>query len=180
MRRAIGLAAVGMTILAGGCAGQQGDPPSSDRPAGNDAAQEQGVNNNPEQVLASAEQRLGDAYAGGYLDDGGRPVVLTTDESTVEAVRALGARPEVAAHNMAALQDWQMQVNAALGAQPPPAVTSWGIDVPRNAVAVDVLAGQPVPPQLQQVVDRSGGAVVLAEAPGPVTPLPVPGPAPGS
>lgn len=170
MRRAVGLAAVGIAILAAGCGGSSNPPAGSDRPG-----QEQGVNGNAEQVLATAEWRLGDAYAGGYVDDAGRPVVLTTAESTVDEARALGARTEVVQFSLAQLKDWQQQVGTALGTPPPAAVTSWGIDIPRNAVVVYVLRGEPVPAPLQQLVDRSGGAVVLDEAAGPVVPLPEPG-----
>jgi hypothetical protein len=48
------------------------------------------------------------------------------------------------------------------------------VDVQRNAVAVSVLPGEPVPAELQQVVDQAAGAVVLTEARGPVVPLPAP------
>ncbi|MQA16252.1 MAG: hypothetical protein GEV09_19520 [Pseudonocardiaceae bacterium] len=168
MRRAIGSAIAGAAILAAtGCGADQHDEPVESGQQG--AAPGGGTATD---VLSTAQQRLGDAYAGGYLGEGGQPVVLTTEATTTDTIRSLGARAEVVEFSTAALSDWQGRIDAALRPQPPRAVTSWGVDVRRNAVVVDVLVGEPVPPQLQQIVDDSAGAVVLDEAQEPVRPLP--------
>lgn len=152
------------TLFVTGCA--SGSASGDDEPA---RAGEQ-----PGDVVDSARQQLGDSFAGGFLA-GGDVVVQTTDPAARDAITALGARPRVVEHSMTALQGWDVRVGDALGPAPPAAVTTWGVDVQRNAVVVSVLPGDPVPPQLQQIVDTAGGAVVLAEAPGPVVPLPAPG-----
>ncbi len=157
---------VGVAMLAVGCGGNF-DPPAS---AGSDAT----ADDQAADIVATAEQRLGASFAGGFLDQAGDVVVLTTDPADRDAVRTLGAQPKVVEHSMAELEDWKERVGAALGPQPPAAVTAWGVDVQRNAVAVSVLRGEPVPAELQQVVDQAAGAVVLTEAQGPVVPLPAP------
>lgn len=171
--RVIGSAVVGAAMLAAGCGGEQ--PSGTAEPAGtSQQAKADRATAQAADLLAAAERRLGDAYGGGYLSDPGQVVVLTTDPETTGTLRELGARPEVVQFSKATLSDWQERVAAALGEQPPRSVTSWGVEVRRNAVVVDVLAGQPVPPELQDILVESAGAVVVDEAPGPVTPLPAP------
>lgn len=171
--RAIGSAVVGVAILAAGCGSDQpsgpADPGGTPQQPKADRVTEQAAD-----LLAAAERRLGKAYGGGYLSESGQVVVLTTDPETTGTLRELGARPEVVQSSKATLVDWQERVAAALGEQPPPSVTNWGIEVRRNAVVVDVLADKPVPPELQEILVESAGAVVVDEAPGPVTPLPAP------
>lgn len=163
MRSVIVGLVVGATVVAAGCGGDsQAEGNSDPAPAGG----------TPADVVAAAEQRLGDSFAGGFVDRSGGVVVLTTDPAAAERVRALGAIPEVVEHSKAELDDWHTRIGAALGPEPPPAVTSWGVDVERNAVVVDVLVGQPVPPQVQQIADTAGDAVIIAEAQSPVVPLP--------
>src|ERR671916_2678528 len=170
MRRVILGLLVGVAMLTvmltAGCGGSI-EPQAS---AGSDPA----ADDQPADIVATAEQRLGTSFAGGFLDQAGDVVVLTTDPADRDAVRTLGAQPKVVEHSMAELEDWKERVGAALGPQPPAAVTTWGVDVQRNAVAVSVLRGEPVPAELQQVVDQAAGAVVLTEARGPVVPLPAP------
>lgn len=166
MRRVILGLLVGVAMLAAGCGGSI-EPRAN---AGSDPA----ADDQPADVLAAAEQRLGASFAGGFLDQAGDVVVLTTDPADRDAVRALGAQPKVVERSMAELEDWKERVGAALGPQPPAAVTTWGVDVQRNAVVASVLPGEPVPAELRQVVDQAGGAVVLTEAQGPVVPLPAP------
>jgi Alpha-lytic protease prodomain. len=158
---------VGVAMLAAGCGGSF-DPGAS---AGSDPA---AAGDRPADLVAAAEQRLGASFAGGFVDQAGGVVVLTTDPADSDAVRALGAQPRVVEHSMAELEDWKERVGTVLGPQPAAAVTTWGVDVQRNAVVVSVLPGEPVPAELQQVVDGAAGAVVLAEARGPVMPLPAP------
>ena len=163
MHRAIvGLLAVAAMVAAGCGAGDQADATSDPAPAAG----------TPADVVAAAEQRLGDSFAGGFVDRSGGVVVLTTDRAAAEQVRSLGATPKVVEHSRAELDDWQARIGAALGPEPSSAVTSWGVDVERNAVVVHVLVGQPVPPQLQQIADDAGDAVRLAEVQSPVVPLP--------
>lgn len=162
MRRAMVVVLTGAAVLAGGC-GSNGEQ------AGPEPAP---VGEQPADVVAAAEQRLGVSFAGGFVGPDGDVVVLITDAAETEQVRALGAEPRVVQYGKAELDDWHDRVSAALGPQPPAAVTTWGVDVRRNAVVVSVLPEQPVPPELQQVVDEAAGAVVLDEAPGPVRPLP--------
>ncbi len=158
---------VGVAMLAAGCGGNTEPGGSADPdPA---AAGEQ-----PAALMAAAEQRLGASFAGGFIDQAGGVVVLTTDPADSDEVRALGAQPQVVEHSMAELEDWKQRVGAVLGPQPPTAVTTWGVNVQRNAVVVSVLPDEPVPAELQQVVDQAAGAVVLTEAQGPVVPLPAP------
>lgn len=160
------LLAAGVAVLAAGCGG--GDRAGDHAGGASDSAP---AARTPTEVVATAEQRLGASFAGGFVNPAGDVVVLTTDPGATDRVRALGATVQVVEHSKAALEDWQQRVGAALRPEPPPAVTSWGVDVQRNAVVVNVLAGPPVPPQLQQLVDGSGGAVVLGEARAPVRPL---------
>jgi hypothetical protein len=169
-RRAIGSAVAGLAILAAGCTGGQ-----ADRPAGPDPAEISRQNEARERaadLIAAAEQRLGKAFAGGYLADSGEVVVFTTDPETTGTLRELGARPELVRFSKATLADWQQRVTEALRPDPPRAVTSWGIEIRRNAVVVDVLAGRPTPPQLHDILVESAGAVVVDEVRAPVTPLP--------
>ncbi len=173
--RAIGSAVAGVAILAAGCGGEQtGDPAGSEPGAASQQAEDERATAQAADLLAAAERRLGEAYGGGYLSDSGQVVVLTTDPETTGLLRELGTRPEVVQFSKATLSDWQERVANALGEQPPAAVTSWGIEVRRNAVVVDVLADKPAPPALQEILVESAGAVVVDEAPGPVTPLPAP------
>ncbi len=171
-RRAVGTALVGvamlLAILAVGCG--QADRPAGPSPA--EVSRQNEARQRAADLIAAAEQQLGDAYAGGYLTDAGQVVVLTTDPETTGTLRELGARPEVVRFSKATLADWQQRVTEALRPQPPRAVTSWGIEVRRNAVVVDVLAGKQAPPELQQILVESAGAVVVDEVRAPVTPLP--------
>ncbi len=164
MRRVIAVLLAGVAMLAAGCGG--------DRTEGNDDSDAAPAERSPADVVAAAEQRLGDSFAGGFVDRSGGVVVLTTDPAATERVRALGATPDVVEHSKAELSDWQTRIGAALGPEPSSAVTSWGVDVQRNAVVVNVLEGQPVPPQVQQIVNEASGAVMIAEAKSPVVPLP--------
>lgn len=166
MRRVIVWLLAGVAMLATGCGGST-EPAAS---VGSDGA----AGDQPADLVAAAEQRLGGSFAGGFVDQAGDVVVLTTDRADREAVRALGAQPQVVEHSMAALEDWKERIGAALGPRPPAAVTTWGVDVRRNAVVVSVLRDEPVPAELQQIVDQAAGAVVLTEAQGPVVPLPAP------
>lgn len=176
-RKAIGSAVAAVAMVAAGCGGEQAGErsggPAGSEPGGasqhDDAGQARAQ---AADLLAAAEQRLGKAYGGGYLTESGQVVVFTTDPGTTGMLRELGARPEVVRFSKATLADWQQRVAEALGPEPPPAVTSWGIEIRRNAVVVDVLAEEPVPPPLQELLVESAGAVVVDEAPGPVTPLP--------
>lgn len=173
--RAIGSALVGVAIFAVGCGSDPPGPPAGSEPGGaSQQAKDERATAQAADLLAAAERRLGKAYGGGYLSDSGQVVVLTTDPETTGTLRELGARPEVVPFSKATLADWQERVAAALGEQPPPSVTNWGIEVRRNAVIVDMLADKPVPPELQDILVESAGAVVVDEAPGPVTPLPAP------
>ena len=158
---------VGVVMLAAGCGG-------STEPRGSADPDPAAVGDQPADLIAAAEQRLGASFAGGFVDQAGDVVVLTTDAADSDEVRALGARPQVVEHSLAELEDWKERVGAVLGPQPAAAVTTWGVDVQRNAVVVSVLPEEPVPAELQQVVDGAAGAVVLAEARGPVMPLPAP------
>lgn len=167
MRSVIVALLAGVAVLAAGCGGEQSE--------GDDGVDAAPAGETPTDVVAAAEQRLGDSFAGGFVDRGGDVVVLTTDPAAAERVRALGATPEVVEHSKAELDDWHTRIGAALGPEPPSAVTSWGVDVERNAVVVNVLTGQPVPPQVQQIVNDASGAVVIAEAQSPVVPLQAPG-----
>lgn len=162
MRRAMVVVLTGAAVLAAGCGTDSEQSGSEPAPVGEQ----------PADVVAAAEQRLGASFAGGFVGPSGAVVVLTTDAAETGQVRALGAEPRVVQYSMAELDDWRERVSAALGPQPLAAVTTWGVDVQRNAVVVSVLPDQPVPPELQQVVDQAAGAVVLDEAPGPVRPLP--------
>ncbi len=172
-RRAIGSAVAGAAILAAGCGSDQaGDPAASESAGASQQAADERATAQATDLLAAAERRLGENYGGGYLSDSGQVIVLTTDPETTGALRELGAQPEVVQFSKTTLSDWQEKVVDALGEQPPAAVTSWGIEVRRNAVVVDVLADKPVPPALQEILVNSAGAVVVDEAPGPVRPLP--------
>jgi hypothetical protein len=173
--RAIGSALVGVAIFAVGCGSDPPGPPAGSEPGGaSQQAKDERATAQAADLLAAAERRLGKAYGGGYLSDSGQVVVLTTDPETTGTLRELGARPEVVPFSKATLADWQQRVADALGRRPPAAVTSWGIEVRRNAVVVDVLPEAPVPPALHDILVESAGAVVVDEAPGPVTPLPAP------
>lgn len=189
MRKAIMLAAAGVVLLGSACAAAPDSEPTSaavsQRPAEQteqaqpDMAWLQANSQRGQDVLATAERRLGTAYGGGYLDGVRRQiVVLTTEPGSTGQVRELGAQPRVVQRSQRELRDWQDQLNAALGAQPPRSVTNWGIDVPRNVVVVNVLPGQDAPPRVQRLVERSAGAVVLEPSSGPIRPLP--GPAVGN
>ncbi|MPZ65524.1 MAG: hypothetical protein GEU83_08405 [Pseudonocardiaceae bacterium] len=172
-RRAIGSAVAGAAILAAGCGSDQaGDPAASEGGGASQQAEDERATAQATDLLAAAERRLGEDYGGGYLSDSGQVIVLTTDPGTTGTLRELGAQPEVVQFSKATLSDWQEQVAAALGEQPPAAVTSWGVELRRNAVVVDVLAEKPVPAALQEILVDSAGAVVVDEAPGPVRPLP--------
>ena len=162
----VGLLA-GVAMLAAGCGG-------SIEPGASAGPEPVAAGDQPADVVAAAEQRLGVSFAGGFIDQAGGVVVLTTDPADSGEVQALGAQPRVVEHSMAELEDWKERVGTVLGPQPPSAVTTWGVDVQRNAVVASVLPGEPVPAELQQVVDGAAGAVVLAEARGPVMPLPAP------
>ncbi|MDQ3886384.1 MAG: S1 family peptidase [Actinomycetota bacterium] len=152
-------------MIAAGCGG-------SFEPIGSAASDPPG--SQPAEVVAAAEQQLGGSFAGGFVDQAGDVVVFTTDPAETYEVRALGAKPQVVQYSLAELENWKERVGVALGPQPPPTVTAWGVDVQRNAVVVSVLPGEPVPARLQQVVDEAAGRVVLTEARGPVVPLPGP------
>lgn len=171
--RALGSAVAGVAILAAGCGNDQAGDPAGSAPGGaSQQAKDERATAQAVDLLAAAERRLGEAYGGGYLSDSGQVVVLTTDPETTGTLQELGAQPEVVQFSKATLSDWQERVANALGEQPPAAVTSWGVEVRRNAVVVDVLADKPAPPALREILVESAGAVVVDEAPGPVRPLP--------
>jgi streptogrisin C len=84
-------------------------------------------------------QRLGDSFAGYWLDDStGRLTVGVTDPRKADVVRAAGAAPAVVQRSSAALDAAMARLDAQAAAVPP-SVTGWYVDVTTNSIVVSVL-----------------------------------------
>ena len=81
----------------------------------------------------------GDAFAGTWLDESTRTVyaAVTTDQARTEAAEA-GAVPVTAEHSLADLEAITAKIESSTV---PDVIPSWWIDVEKNDVVVDVVAG---------------------------------------
>jgi streptogrisin C len=105
-------------------------------------------------VERSLKDRLGNQFAGAWLDEGTRQlVVATTDPSQVDAIRAAGAEVRVMSRSLATLQAVKAGLDAAT-ARPAPGIHSWHVDPATNSVVV--VADDPSSSQVASFVDKVG------------------------
>jgi streptogrisin C len=88
-------------------------------------------------TVKALTQKLGDAYAGAWLDSSNRKLMVgITNRTLVEEVKAAGAEPRMMRTSMSALTSVKNKIDRS-GATAPSSVVSWYVDPPTNSVVIE-------------------------------------------
>ncbi|SKC75000.1 S1 family peptidase [Krasilnikoviella flava] len=179
--RAMAATAAGLTLAATAATAQAAGPAPDDDvvgadryPAGLLRAMQDDLGVSPERAVerlgfqdaAAAAQdrlreRLGDDFAGAWLDPRHDRLYVATTGDDDAAVRAAGASAVDARYSLDQLEGWSADLADGLGDAAGRAVTGWHVDVRDNALVVETLAG--AAPAARAALDD---ALAAADVPG--------------